>query len=366
MCGRTYEDVSETGRKIIMGKIYIDHIYICSSFFEAKALAKQFSEFKVVFRSLGVKRTIHPKTYIRKRSGKSNYSHILSIRYKFDFAGEFAEYGFIDKRTLLKHPDLPTSLLEIEDKFDRWETFFERTSADDENMYDPEYYEDFERYFKKELKDLIDKLYLTEVIALPHSRSGGLYTIYYEECGKVYEMNYGAEKGRFSFVRSLDSLRKLETLDFQKTWDWINKHRKYQKDEWHTEVRPLTALSYAINREPFEQFFYAILGLESVYTNGNRRSTIKEQLKTMLPRVFTNVSADDVEKLYSLRSDFVHGNITFPNYYDSKTPSFVKYDYIQYANEADFLLLRTIQLLVKNNAYKARNDGAGGIVFVGE
>lgn len=232
-------------------------------------------------------------------------------------------------------------------------------------MHDPEYYENFERYFNKELKDLIDKLYLTEVIALPHSRSGGLYTIYYEECGKVYEMNYCAEKGRFSFVRTLDSLGKLETIDFQQTWDWVNRYRKYQKDVLQTEVRPLTALSYAINREPFEQFFYAILGLESVYTNGNRKTTIKEQLKTILPKVFTNVNADDIEKLYSLRSDFVHGNITFPNYYDSKSPSLIKYDYIRYASEADFLLLRTIQLLVKNNAYKVRNDGTGGIVFVG-
>ena len=349
-----------------MGKIYIDHLYICSSYNEAKELSKQFSAFKVVFRSLGVKRTIHPKIYIRKRKGKSNYSHVLTVRYKFDFLGEFAEYGFIDRRTLHRYPYLPNALVAIEDKFDRWEAFFELISADDEYMYDPEYYENFEGYFKKELKGLIDKLYLTEVIALPHSRSGGIYTIYYEECGKVYEMNYGAEKGIFSFMKSVDSLENLETLDFQKVWDWIIKHRKYPKDKWHTEVRPLTALSYAINREPFEQFFYAILGLESVYTNGNRKATIKEQLKTMLPKVFPSVSADDIEKLYSLRSDFVHGNITFPNYYDSKSPSFVDYDYIKYANEADFLLLRTIQLLVKNDAYKARNDGTGGIVFVSD
>ena len=44
--------------------------------------------------------------------------------------------------------------------------------------------------------------------------------------------------------------------------------------------------------------------------------------------------------------------------------SYTDYEYMDYAKKADYLLLRTIQLLVKNNAYKAKNDGASGIVFV--
>ena len=344
-----------------MGKIYIDHLYVCHSYIEAKELADKYVDFKFVFRSLGVKRTIHPKFYIRKTVEKSAYTHTLNIRYKFDFAGDFCDYGFLDRGTLNKYPELPNILLKTENKFDRWQAVFNMAYDD---IYDFEFYEDFQSYFDKELKELIDKLYLTEVIALPQSISVGIYNIYYEECGQIYEMRYGAEKGSFSFVKSIDNLRELETLDFQKTWNWINKLWKYQRDKWYTEARPLTALSYAINREPFEQFFYAILGLESVYTNGNRKTRIKEQLKDILPKVFPSVSSEEVEKFYSLRSDFVHGNIAFPNYYDTKLS--LKYDYIVYANKVDFLLLRTIQLLVKHDACKARNDGSGNIIFVAE
>ena len=84
----------------------------------------------------------------------------------------------------------------------------------------------------------------------------------------------------------------------------------------------------------------------------------------MLPKVFSNITEDDVETLYKLRSDFVHGNIKFPNFYQSNDMSYTDYEYMDYAKKADYLLLRTIQLLVKNNAYKAKNDGASGIVFV--
>lgn len=343
-------------------------MYLCSSFLESKELSKQFSDFKIVLFSLGVKRTIRPKSYIRKRkeTGKSNYTHVLTIRYKFEFPGEFTDYGFVDKHSLLKHPNLPNELLKIEDEFDRWETFFDCTSKDDEYMYNPEYYRDFEDYFERKLKKFIEKLYLTEIIALPFSTSGGAFIIYYEECGEVYQKNYLVRKNLSSFIKSSSLFTNLETLDFQKTWDWIGKNRKYKKDRWHSEVRPLTALSYAINREPFEQFFYAILGLESVYTNGNRKQPIKEQLKTAIPIVFPNFSSDKIEKLYSLRSDFVHGNISFPNYYELDTASFLRYDYSEEAKEAYFLLLRTIQLLIKNDAYIVRNDGTGNIKFVGD
>ena len=163
---------------------------------------------------------------------------------------------------------------------------------------------------------------------------------------------------------ALDSLKDFESLDFQLAWNWVNQERKYQRDKWHSEVRPLTALSYTINRKPFEQFFYAILCLESVFTNGNRKESIKGQLKSMLPKVFSNITEDDVETLYKLRSDFVHGNIKFPNFQQSNDMSYTDYEYMDYAKKADYLLLRTIQLLVKNNAYKAKNDGASGIVFV--
>ena len=346
-----------------MGKIYIDHFYLCSSFSEVKELSTNFANFKFVFYSLGVKRTIRPKCYIRKRDKREKYTHTLSLRYKFEFTGDFGEYGFLDHRTLKKHPELPNVLLKIDDSFDRWEAVHH---YDDDYRYDPVFYEDFQHYYDKRLKELIEKLYLTEIIALPRSISWGLYSIFYEECGKVYEKRYLVENGLLSFIRSLDSLQDLESLDFQLTWNWVNQERKYERDKWHSEVRPLTALSYTINRKPFEQFFYAILGLESVFTNGNRKESIKGQLKSILPKVFPNITEDDVEVLYKLRSDFVHGNITFPNFYQSNDMLYTDYAYMDYAKKADYLLLRTIQLLVKNNAYKAKNDGSGCIVFVGE
>ena len=153
-------------------------------------------EDRTLLQVVGIKRTISPKCYIRKRDKREKYTHTLRLRYKFEFAGDFCEYGFLDQYTLKKHPELPRKLLKVKDNIERLDIV---RNYDDDDRYDPVFYEDFQHYYDRRLKDLIEKLYLTEIIALPQSISGGLYSIFYEECGKAYEKRYLVEKGLLSF-----------------------------------------------------------------------------------------------------------------------------------------------------------------------
>ncbi|MPM44671.1 hypothetical protein SDC9_91350 [bioreactor metagenome] len=105
-----------------------------------------------------------------------------------------------------------------------------------------------------------------------------------------------------------------------------------------------------------------MIGLESVYIKGEHK--VKRQLKDIIPKVFSFVSEEDIEMLYKLRSELVHGDIIFPIFYENNDMSYSSIKYWESAKKASTLLMMTIRLLVKYDATKILLDQTGNTIFV--
>lgn len=77
----------------------------------------------------------------------------------------------------------------------------------------------------------------------------------------------------------------------------------------------MTALAYALNRSSFERTFYSVVGLESVFSKNEK--VVRKQPKETIIKIFPYVSENDLDLFYDKRSDFSHGDIIFPDYYEN-------------------------------------------------
>ena len=123
-------------------------------------------------------------------------------------------------------------------------------------------------------------------------------------------------------------------------------------EDEYSEARVITAYSYVLNRTPFEVLLYAVIGLENALTDG--KNGIKSQLKEILPKLYDFITSEDVKEIYRMRSEFVHGDIEFPNFYKRGITEYREFKYIKYARMAKLALVLTINELVRNDATKIR------------
>ena len=194
--------------------------------------------------------------------------------------------------------------------------------------------------------------------------------VYRTDCFGIYysENNMGYERGYFA-RDSHDSIcpngyypnSDTTPLNLFSVWNWMKKYHKYKKDRITSEARPLTALTYALNRSNFERTFYAVVGLESVFTKAEKG--VRKQLKESIVKVFPNVTENDVDLFYNKRSDFAHGDIVFPDYYKNSKDTHHWSDLTNAAQKSTALLIMTLRELVKNDAIKILIDRQGNIVF---
>lgn len=336
-------------------QIVIDQLFSCKSYSEALKVSKAFERFNFLFFDLGGKRTIHAKRYIHK-SKVSDYSHRVTIRFVIDYHGSFLSYGFIDKKTQMKYPELPL-LLSTDDIDERYEII---EKYDDSEIY---YYRDFDFFLDQILNKHLEKLHLAEVIAFAGKYTSSYFFIQYEEKGISYEKFYCVPLPPLAFdMHNYESLCNLGPISMNQVWVWSNENYYSKIDKNFSEAKPLIALSYVVNRMPFERLLYAVIGLESVYTNNS--NSLKKQLIEKIPEVFPFITEKDVESFYKVRSNFIHGNIVFPLSYNNDNIDRLYLKYLESAQKASNLLLSTIRLLVNNNAIKIRLDYSGKICFI--
>ena len=101
------------------------------------------------------------------------------------------------------------------------------------------------------------------------------------------------------------------------------------------------------------------------YVNSNQKQK-KHRLMLLLPQVCPGISPEDVEQFYSLRSDLVHGDLPLP---ECKEPFYYFFDSTETKQcliKAGVSLMMTIRALVEHNAFRIRNNGAGGIRYLQE
>lgn len=344
-----------------MGKIIIDQYIFCDTFESAKRISKSFENFRFKFYSLGRNSSVYAKRYIRKNPTSLYYPYKVIVRYPIRFDGEFLEYGFLDKRTQEKYPELITRL-SIENIYEKTDILHEYRCLEDRICRDIYYYKNFEEFFNDKLKPCMNRIYMACAIAFANAYKTDCFGIYYSENNESYERGYFAQVSHDSiYPNEYFPNSDTKPLDLLSVWSWMKKYHKYKKDRMTSEARPLTALTYALNRSNFERTFYAVVGLESVFTKNEKG--VRKQLKETITKVFPDVTENDVDLFYNKRSDFAHGDIVFPDYYKNLKDTHHWSDLTNAAQKSTALLIMTLRELVKNNAIKILIDKQGNIVF---
>lgn len=345
-----------------MGKIIIDQYIFCDSYESAKSISKAFDNFRFKFYDLGRSSSVYAKRYIRKNSESTYSPYKVVVRYPIEYDGEFQKYGFLDHRTQRKYPELVRKL-STEDVYKKIDILHEYRCMEDKLCRDIYYYKDFEEFFNHELKPCMNRIYMACTIAFANMYRTDCFAVCYTENGQNYERGYFANDSYDTIYpgKCFSDLNE-KPLTLTVVWDWMRKHHKYKKDLLTSEARPLTALTYALNRSNFERTFYAVVGLESVFTKDEKG--VRKQLKTAITKIFPNVSENDIDLFYNKRSDFAHGDIIFPDYYENAKNSYHWSDLTNAAQKSTSLLIMTLRELIKNNAIKILVDERDNLVFV--
>lgn len=330
-----------------MGKILVRNMILCESYEEARIISKVYENFKIHWIGLGESKKIKAKRYVRKQNEKY---YCVSVYYEFVYKGTFEAYGFVDEWTKQHFPGIVEDLKKTDEK---WKVVQHYNNKIDD-WHDIYFYEDFERYIEESLSEYLERIYMVGEISFAGKYNTGNFDIYFD----TYE-------GNFETCRFLKKTESLEThidgvhefcnmkyLTAIQIWNWMDENYYCKRDDDYSEARVITAYSYVLNRTPFEVLLYAVIGLESALTNENGK--IKSQLKEILPRLFSFISEEDVNQLYKMRSEFVHGDIQFPNYYRRGLMRHEEFKYIECACKAKMALVLTINELIQNNATKIR------------
>ena len=345
-----------------LGKILVIQYFCCKSYAEALEISKAYDSLRIKHYGLGRRQTISFKRSIRKHSAKS-FSHMLKV-YFWLKGGDFCDYGYVDPLSLTCYPELPQLLKNASDDKEKLNIVFEYEEKRFDSYYGFTYYDDFDQYFKRELQGLLNQIALAGIIAFAGRSHTNYFGIQYEERGQWFERGYSAYDAETPFEDDESwSHQGRKYLNMSDVWQWIEQARHQYRWENQTTSIPITALSYVMNRMPTEQLIYSVIGLESIYVSKNHKNK-QERLKLLLPQVCPGITEDDIGKFYSLRSDYVHGDLPFPvcdrapyyNYASKYTePSSIK---------AAVALIMSIRALVEHDAFRIRNNGAERIRFI--
>lgn len=338
-------------------RIIVEQPIYCQSYADALNVSKAFAGFSFRFIGLGGVRTVRAKRRVLRAGSSSCYSHIAQITYHIPYHGDFLDYGFLDERTKHKYPNIVSELMSRGQ--DHWWRIISRyQSLEDEIHKDIHYYSSFKMFFDDCLKQYLNEIFIATIISLGGCHPCGAFIIRYIENNTAYEFRYFAygNEGNYSSIDILKIYPEYDAgpIPVQQSWDWAKKpfyakkkipSTKKYKDS--TEHQAITALTYALNRTPSEQLFYAVVGLESIFTKNEKQA--KEQLKQGITKEFPFVEEKQVAKIYQYRSEFAHGDLIFPLYYDQHETHWRAIDYRKPAHTASALLLMSIRTLVARN-----------------
>ncbi len=344
-----------------MGSVIVKQYICCKSYVEAVEISKSYEGLRIMHFDLERRQTIVFKRQIRKYDAKS-FSHMLIVYFHLK-CSDFSDYGYIDSDSLKRYPELPQCLREASND-ERFEILTEYRCKSDEYFRDLIYYRDFNEYFEHKLQGLLNKIALVAIVALAGCSRTNFFGIQYEEKGQWYERGYFAYDSYTPFDEDESWLCEGgHCLKMSDVWRWMQSAQKmYRWEDKNTDI-PITALSYVMNRMPGEQLIYSVIGLESIYVSKNQKKK-KERLKLLLPQVCPGICQEDVEDFYSLRSDLVHGDLSFPEFRRAPYHNYESKYTMPSLSKAGVALIMTIRALVRNNAFCIRNNGTGGIRYM--
>lgn len=340
--------------------IIVEQEILCNSYAEAKKISGAFDDFSIQWYGLDSNKYIRTARYI-KRKQTAISSHSVIIRYKIFHNSDFSTFGFIDCASLKRHPDLPAQLSDKSEE-DRLEIIF---NVEEEEHLDHGilFYTSFDDFYNRELSKLLQRISLACKVSLGFKFNCDVFRVVYSENGKWFERYYIASRAEldspYQMLR-LDDEIPFDPIKMSVVWKWSKEWYYNKSDKYNHSLRAWSAFSHAVNKDYMDSLLYTFIGLESVYTF--KSGFTKVQLKTSIPIVIDYISADEIETLYGLRSDFAHGNITLPMYGERDFAAHVNYLLIQKLSRA---FLDTIRLLVVHDGTKIKVK-EGSIQFIKE
>ena len=142
------------------------------------------------------------------------------------------------------------------------------------------------------------------------------------------------------------TIKKVD-VSYKKALTWIENHTSLcgNRDK---SPSAFSALTYVFNRQYHEGLIYSIIGLESIYSPG--KSGISYTLQKRINKIFPMISKDEIKKMYSLRSKFVHGELAISNC-DLTVETLDDYERFSGTSfMAMSLLFETVRMLIANDA----------------
>lgn len=151
----------------------------------------------------------------------------------------------------------------------------------------------------------------------------------------------------------------IKKLDMLQVWNWTNSFSCGQDRFGHTPVgRALCAFSNLFNirysnTDEALKLFWAMVGLEALYTDGKGDLTHQLAEKTQIILGEQIEFKKIVKKMYAYRSKFVHGDAPFPSYF-FESDAMLEYENFSdevanAANMATAILVATLQYLIERD-----------------
>lgn len=150
----------------------------------------------------------------------------------------------------------------------------------------------------------------------------------------------------------------IKKLDILKVWNWARNFNCGRDRFGYTPVgRALCAFSYLFDDRNFSsnislRLFWAMVGLESLYTDGKGDLTHQIAEKTQIILGEQTEFKKLVKNMYAHRSKFVHGDVPFPSYFfEGEIPEYNKFsnEIGEAANMATAILIASLQYLIEKD-----------------
>lgn len=148
----------------------------------------------------------------------------------------------------------------------------------------------------------------------------------------------------------------IQILHIRDVWNWLLKRTGFISAIGESPIeRALSAFTHIFDEHDYEDLFYSLIGIEAIYTSG--KQGVLEQLREKSAAIFGEPEnyKNSLNKMYDIRSRFMHGTLNFPSkyyIYDGREEfdEFMHKEYIQCLEMAEAILVATIQQFVINDA----------------
>ena len=151
-----------------------------------------------------------------------------------------------------------------------------------------------------------------------------------------------------------DEWPKINIISINKTWNWLKQRNGFIKGMATNSIeRALCALTYIYDCYSYEDLFYSMIGIESIYVRS--KEGILQQIKEKSKALFREPKdyMKRLKHMYNVRSRFIHRELNFPPRYcpegNGNTQEFSQFadkEYFDSLNMAQALLIASIQQFV--------------------